>query len=73
MLKGASRKDQDKFFTRFFGLYWQQFQWDLPIDRDPYPDLPPPPAETPEVLERKGQIVEETQKVSSLKLRNNVC
>lgn len=54
------------FWRDFFDAYFDQFQWNLPYDRDPDPSFPPPPDETPEVMKEKEQTIEAIKEVSLL-------
>lgn len=62
--KNAPRQAAETdFWVAFFARWWARFQWNLPLDCDPDPSFPPPPAETPEILKQKAEIIKITQKV----------
>ena len=65
--KAAGRGAQKKFWDAFYGAWWQQFHWKLPLNQEPgeetTPTLPQPEDETEEELAEKSVVVDLTQKV----------
>ncbi|TFK81530.1 hypothetical protein K466DRAFT_604430 [Polyporus arcularius HHB13444] len=61
LTKGGARKIQAKFWDAFFAAWFKEFQWNLPLDRDPDPTFPPPPEETEEILAQKNEIIKLTK------------
>lgn len=69
--KGGGRNGHTVFWHRFFALYWNKFNWQLPLDRDPHPDdvWKTDKELTPEEIKHKEEVIEKTQRVR----RNFLC
>ncbi len=67
LLHGAAQKEHNKFWRNFFALYWNKFNWQLPLDREPQPgDVWKSDKElTEEENLRKKIVVTKTQRVTS--------
>lgn len=73
LVKGQPQKTHDTFWRDLYAAYWEKFPWHLPLDRDPYDSMPPPPDETPEVLLEKEDVVTKTQSVRMHYSRDHDC
>ena len=63
--KAAGRGAQKHFWDTFYGAWWRKFHWTLALTQDPDEDAVAlaEPELTAEVLARKAEVIEQTQKV----------
>ena len=63
--KAAGRGAQKHFWDTFYGAWWRKFPWTLALNQDPDENAvaPAEPEQTEEVLARKAEVIELTQKV----------
>ena len=62
--RGKGRKVSNKYWLALFALYWTQFPWYLPIDKEPSSlDEFQEPEENDDTLAAKKVIIEKTQQV----------
>ncbi|KAH9899381.1 hypothetical protein C8Q73DRAFT_663108 [Cubamyces lactineus] len=62
--RGKGRKVSNKYWLALFALYWTQFPWYLPIDKEPNSlDEFQEPEENDDTLAAKKVIIEKTQQV----------
>ena len=63
------KKDFKAFWARIYSMYWDQFPWWLPMDTNPSTEnLVAPDPMTDELMEKKKDVIQKTNKVTSLHL-----
>ncbi len=64
LLKGKPLAAQTAFWERVYGSYWAVYLWYVPLDVEPEDFVGfEPPLDTPEALEEKKKVIEQTQQV----------
>ena len=75
-LRGKERHFHATFWAAFFAKYWAKFHWSIPLTEEvPLPDpeadatlrAPSPEFEDEDLIRMKGEIIQETQAVRSMR------